>query len=295
MRREQVSKFFLVMTGLLPFMLSAQSPQQTKLTEAGNKTLIESGTVNLKTGADAKMDASLRTADTLLLLTLSGSGVGTATIDASDEVVFVLDNDSSVTVKSTGFQGIESKDFVNSYRHDYAISRDALETLSRHNLRRVRKYAMTEHKDIYLDEKSAGNLRGLCASFLEELYRLRPLMVSSAAPAFPGGKEVFLAFLKRNLKLQSAAVEGPKQALVQFRRRWQRKQHSDPAIRRRPVRCGIVADFKAHAQMEAGSGRRQGRTGGGGATGKFCSARRNCWGTVLRRVNSACLRIHHHL
>jgi TonB family protein len=216
MRREQVSKFFLVMTGLLPFMLSAQSPQQTKLTEAGNKTLIESGTVNLKTGADAKMDASLRTADTLLLLTLSGSGVGTATIDASDEVVFVLDNDSSVTVKSTGFQGIESKDFVNSYRHDYAISRDALETLSRHNLRRVRKYAMTEHKDIYLDEKSAGNLRGLCASFLEELYRLRPLMVSSAAPAFPGGKEVFLAFLKRNLKLQSAAVEGPKQALVQF-------------------------------------------------------------------------------
>lgn len=217
-RQQRVLKFFLRVTSLLPLAVAAQTAQLPKVEGTGAKTHIESNVVNLKTAADAKMDASLRATDSVLLLTLAGSGVGTATVDVNDEAIFILDNDSTVKAKSIGFQGIESKDFVNTYKHAYVVSREALETLSRHNLRRVRKYAMTEYKDIYLDEPSAGNLRTLCASFLQALNKLRPPKpkMPSAMPAFPGGKDVFLAFLNRNLKLQSSSGESRKVASVQF-------------------------------------------------------------------------------
>lgn len=217
-RQPQFLKFLLSIIGLLPLALAAQIAQQAKADLTVNKVHLESYTVNLKTAADVRLDASLHAADTGFLITLMGSGIGTGTVDAADEAIFVLDNDSTVKVKSIGFQGIESKNFVNSYKHDYAISQEVLETLSRHNLRRVRKYALTEYKDIYLDEPSSGNLKALCVYFLQELDKVHLLKPKrpSAMPAFPGGKEVFLSFLNRNLKLPSLFAESRRDASVQF-------------------------------------------------------------------------------
>ncbi|HEU4903500.1 MAG TPA: energy transducer TonB [Flavisolibacter sp.] len=161
---------------------------------------METVPVNLKTAADVKMNVALAANGSTFFLTLMGSGKGTNTVDINNETVFVLDDDSTVTVKSVGVQGFESRNFVNTYKHDYTITQNDLAILSRHNLRRVRKYSMAEFADIVPDEKAAANLKALSAFFWQELKKANLLKLAQSEPAFPGGKDVWLAFLNRNLK-----------------------------------------------------------------------------------------------
>lgn len=216
-RQKTFFRFFFFVAGMFPLGVRSQVAEQKKPDGSANDR-VETSSVNLKTSADAKLEASLRATDSTFLLTLAGSGVGTGTIDVNDEAVLVLDNDSAVHVKSIAFQGFESKDFINVYKHDYAISQKSLEALSRHNLRMVRKYTLSQFKDIYLDQQSTGNLRALSANFLQQLDRVHLLSPKpvSVMPAFPGGKDVFLSFLNRNLKVKPPFAEAQKEASVQF-------------------------------------------------------------------------------
>lgn len=209
------SVVFLIFA-LLPVLVKAQTTQHTESATA-NKAALQSDVVTLKASSDGKMDASMHATDTAFLLTLAGTGTGT--VDVNNEAVLWLDNDSTVVARSIAFQGFESKNFVNTYKHEYRISQEGLEMLSRHNVRRLRKYAMTDFKDITVDESNASNLKTLAASFLEQLDQAHLLKPKSkpVSPAFPGGNNVFLAFLNRNLKLQSPLPPGEKkEASVQF-------------------------------------------------------------------------------
>jgi hypothetical protein len=184
----------------LPLGAKLQELKRNGIDAVSNGTLLETLPVNLKTASDVKMDVSLAARGSSFFLILTGSGKGTNTVDINNETIFVLDDDSTVTVKSVGVQGFESRNFVNTYKHDYAITQNDLEVLSRHNLRRVRKYSMSEFADVVPDEKAVANLKTLSAFFWQELKKANLLKLAQSEPAFPGGKDVWLAFLNRNLK-----------------------------------------------------------------------------------------------
>lgn len=184
----------------LPLAAKLQELKRSGIDPVSNQVRLETVPVSLKTAPDVKMDVALAANGSSFLLTLTGSGKGTNTVDINNETVFVLDDDSTVTVKSVAVQGFESRNFVNTYKHDYAITQNDLEILSRHNLRRVRKYSMSEYADIVPDENAAANLKTLSAFFWQELKKANLLKLAQSAPAFPGGRDVWLAFLNRNLK-----------------------------------------------------------------------------------------------
>lgn len=184
----------------LPMGAKLQELKRNGIDSVPNRMVLETIPVNLKTAPGVRMDVALAANGSSFFLTLTGSGKGTNTVDINNEAVFVLDDDSTVTVKSVAVQGFESRNFVNTYKHDYAITQNDLEILSRHNLRRVRKYSMSEFADIVPDENAAANLKTLSAFFWQELKKANLLKLAQSAPAFPGGKDVWLAFINRNLK-----------------------------------------------------------------------------------------------
>ena len=195
---------------LLPFVAKVQELKRNTTDPASNKREMETFPVNLAAASGVRMDACLSASGNSFFLTLMGSGKGTNTIDIDNQTVLTLDNDSAVVVRSTAVQGFESKDFVNTYKHEYAITPQALQELSRHNLRRVRKYSMREFADIDVDEGSAANLKTLSAFFLQEIKKAGLLKETQSAAAFPGGKEVWLSFINRNLKTVPQLAAGTK-------------------------------------------------------------------------------------
>jgi TonB family protein len=205
-------KHLLFVFFFLPLTAAAQPLKQNGLDAQSNQKQIETHSVTIKTASDIRMEASLRAAGPSFILQLSGSGIGASMINMNDPVIFLLDNDNTITVKPVAIQGTESNNDINTYKHEYEISEEDLAYLSQHNLQGVRKYSIKGFDDIYPEEKNATNLKTLSAFFLQTLDKANLLKArkSSNAPAFPGGKEVLLSFLNRNLKVLPPLERGEK-------------------------------------------------------------------------------------
>jgi TonB family protein len=180
---------------------------------------MESFPVNLKSAPGIKMDVSLRSSGTSFFVELRGSGIGANTVDIDDQVIFLLENDSTVTVKSRTAQTYDYSKSTNTYKHEYWISLKDLEYLSKHNLQALRKYSSNKFDDIYLGEENADKVKALSALFINELKKSNVLQTKAPLipPGFPGGNEVLLNFLNRNLKPPPELQSGEKKlAVVQF-------------------------------------------------------------------------------
>lgn len=194
--KRLLSVFFL-----LPLALAAQELVRNELDAASHQKLLETGLVSLKSAADTKMDVSLRAAGPVYFLQLKGWGVGANTINTNDMAIFLLDNDSTVILQSATIQGVEEDNAQKTYKHEYTLRQQDLESLSRHKVQAVRKYSVLGFDDIEVDAARRENLKTLCSFFLQQLDNAHLLKAKPSAPAFPGGKDVWLSFLNRNLKL----------------------------------------------------------------------------------------------
>jgi TonB family protein len=211
-------KKILLLLCFVPLFGAAQVLKVSEAEKDGD-LLLETTPVNLKAAIGARMDASLSGDADALILTLSGTGAGTGTVDKGNEAVFLLENKQKITVRSVAVQGFENRGFVNTYKHAYSITPEDLEVLSRHNVQLIKKVMLTESHEIEPDAKNAANLKNLSLLFLRELEK-RQLLVAkpkSSAPAFPGGKETFLQFIKRNIKAGKPTDQPASlRAVVQF-------------------------------------------------------------------------------
>ena len=192
------TQFLLVLLTFFSFSVNAQKIKSSGYDAAKKHWVIESFPVPLKSSPQGRMDVLLRSYGDSISLQLTGSGIGANTVIAGDALIFLLDNDSTITVQSPSVQRSDR----NNYKHEYDMPADALESLSRHNLQALRKYSTEGYDDVYLDKQNTAKLKELSNTFLEEmnkaaLFKTKP---SSAQPGFPGGKDVMLRFLNRNLK-----------------------------------------------------------------------------------------------
>jgi TonB family protein len=214
---SRIMRQLLILLLLLPIAGEAQKLRQIDLDAGTGKQKLESFPVTIKTASDIRMDVSLSATDSAFFLQLAGTGVGASTVNIDDQVIFLLDNDSTVTIKSAALQDFENNPPVASYRHIYPISQEDLEYLSQHNIQGVRKYSVKGFDDIFPDDSNAANLKSLSAFFLQELDKAHLLKAKPVRPAFPGGMEVLLSFLNRNFKPAQPLPEGErKTAMIQF-------------------------------------------------------------------------------
>lgn len=184
---------------LLPLWTTAQESRPAA--SVSNGKIIETPTAPLQTGADNGIDAAYHAEGTAFFLRLTGTGTLAHTINTDDPLIFLLQNDSTVTLKSTAVQGFDDIDSERSFKHEYRVKQQDLEMLNRSPVKALRKYSVIGFDDLYLNENAAANLRLLTGNFLQMLDREGMLKkVVFTEPSFPGGREVLLSFLNKNLK-----------------------------------------------------------------------------------------------
>ncbi|MFN2437709.1 MAG: hypothetical protein ABR503_00820 [Chitinophagaceae bacterium] len=141
---------------------------------------IETAPSVLKNEPGVGLSVTLKAVGPNYFVLLAGHGTGAGTISAEDQVIFLLDNDSTVTIQSTGIQSYEIIKDQNTYKHQYKISLAGLEALSKHTLRSVRKYDFKGYADIDILAKNQGELKALSTVFLKELQKEKPAYAQTA-------------------------------------------------------------------------------------------------------------------
>lgn len=221
----EATQYAIIKNGIIAMflLLSVNSwSQKLKVNEfdkSANKWRMETFPVSLKSVDNTKMEIVIKSSDTSLLVELMGSGIGTNTLDANSELVFSLENDSTVIAISPSIQSIEYGELLPTYKHQYVLSFDKLQALSRNNLKSVRKYSVGGFDDIAIEKKNAVKLKDLSSFYVAEMKKgkLIPEKAISMPAGFPGGEDVLVSFLNRNLKPALDIKLGEKKmGVVQF-------------------------------------------------------------------------------
>ncbi len=171
---------------------------------------------------------------------MSGSGAGTNIVNVGDKLTFYLENDSTLTLQSPKLQTYDVEEITSTYDHTYNLSHEALVRLSKNNLKRVRKYHADGYDDVGISNQNGRQVKNFSSFFLEEmkknnLFRLdtgfvakgqqqgtmneiiAPQVVRNRAAAFPGGEDVWMDFLNKNLKPPAELKSNEKKiVMVQF-------------------------------------------------------------------------------
>jgi len=190
--KKLISIFFL-----FPFFLSAQQIKRKVYDQALKATVIETSEAVLKEDKDANLRVSLKSLGNNFFLTLQGRGLGASTIQQNDPAIFLLDNDQTVTAKSTSVQTYDGDQSKSSYEHEYSISLNSLKLLSQYNLKAVRKYGIKGSVDIDIPENHQFDLRKTSLLFLSELVAAQVLTSEDAS--YTSVKDVNLDELSKHI------------------------------------------------------------------------------------------------
>ena len=178
--------------------------------------------LNLVSTAKTKTNFSLGAVGPSVFIRLAGTGAGTNIVNVGDKLIFYLDNDSTVTVQSSKLQTYDVEEITSSYNHFYNLATNDLVRLSNHNLKKLRKYHADGYDDINITNQNGRKVKSYSAFFVGELKKnnlfqtekeniagkqqqdsmdatTAPQVVQNRAAAFPGGEEVWINFLNKNL------------------------------------------------------------------------------------------------
>lgn len=206
-----------------------------------NQQRIELAPLKIVSTSKTKMNFSIGTVGSSAFIRLSGSGTGANIVNIGDKLVLHLENDSTLTLQSPKLQTYDVEEITSTYDHTYNLSMDALARLSKNNLRRLRKYHTDGYDDIAISNQNGRQVKNFSAFFIEELKKnnlfrpdsalvakednpypvdtmTAPQVVQNRAAAFPGGENVWMDFLNKNLKAPAELKSNEtKSVMVQFR------------------------------------------------------------------------------
>lgn len=165
----------ILFTALLfsPLFLSAQKLKGISYNKSKQK-VIETFALSVKESKSSVMTLKLKSVGPALFAFFSGYGLGVSNISDQDKVVLDLENDSSVSLKSTGRQTYLFGDKgLNSYKHQYFINRPSLEMLSQYKLKGIRKYAGDDYTYISVAPRFQERTKRLSKLFVKYLPKLK--------------------------------------------------------------------------------------------------------------------------
>jgi micrococcal nuclease len=162
-------KKFLLIILFIPSIAFCQKIKVNEIDKFIKQRRIETTSSVLKSGLNLGLSITLKAVGSNYFVVLNGHGAGAGTIGMEDQAIFLLDNDSTVTIQSTGIQSYEIIKDQNTYKHQYKISLPGLEALSKHNLKSLRKYDFKGYANFDILSKNQDELKNLSAIFLKEL------------------------------------------------------------------------------------------------------------------------------
>lgn len=171
---------------LLPIGTLAQKIRVNEYDKFIKQQRVESHPLPIANAADIKLSVCFSAVGSNFYVQLIGAGVGAHRINADDPVIFLMDNDSTITLKPKGHQGFDIGTTTSTYRHHYVLTYSDLQKLSQYNLAALRKYHSEEYDDVTVPKEVSQKFRTLCALFIVELLNSNLLhLVEAQAAAAP--------------------------------------------------------------------------------------------------------------
>jgi hypothetical protein len=162
-------KHALLLTMLLPLFGYAQKLKVNEIDKFTKQKRLETSNATLKAKLTEGIGVSFRCVDSSIYVLLSGYGPGTGVIGEDDKAIFLLDDETTVTVYSTGLQSYTINKYQNVYNHQYKIALSDLQTLSKKNLKSIRKYTSKGYADIYIPEKNNDEVKKIAALIIDNI------------------------------------------------------------------------------------------------------------------------------
>lgn len=172
---------------LLPIITLAQKIRINEYDKFIKQQRVESHPLSITNSPDTKLSVCFSAEGSNLYVQLIGAGTGAHRIDPEDAVIFLMDNDSTITVKSRGPQGFDIGATASTYKHHYILTYADLKKLSQNNLAALRKYHSLEYDDVSVPKEVSAKFKTLCALFIVELVNsnLLHLVEAKDAPKAP--------------------------------------------------------------------------------------------------------------
>lgn len=164
-------KFILCLLSFVPFILCAQKIKVKGYDKFIRQQLIQTEALPVIRSDKANVSLAFTALSSQLYMQMSGSEMGTATIDAGDLVILTLSNGSDITLKSTGLQSFYANVNGSSYQHSYSLELSDIAALSRYEVVALRKYMFGDFIDFKIPAASAAKFKSLSSLFLKELAK----------------------------------------------------------------------------------------------------------------------------
>lgn len=166
---------FLLSIILSPTLFNGQSFIQNEVDKFTKQKRLKTSEERLYAKGSKSLHVYLRSVDSIYFITVTGIGPGADVIGESDEMIFLLSNDETVTVYPTGVQSYTVGQYTNSFKHQYYITRHDIEQLSRHKLKSIRKYGSGHYNDLEIPEKNSDVVMKLCELMIKEIESNDPV------------------------------------------------------------------------------------------------------------------------
>lgn len=183
-------KQIILLLWLVPNLAAAQKVKVNEYDKFIKQRHIEFEPLTVYNANKAKVSLSLKCLGSTYFLTISGFGWGVSTISYENQAILLLDNDSTIVVKSTGTQMYDVNSVGSTYKHQYTISLNDIEALTRHALVGIRKYNIQDFSDLDVPATLGANVKKLGAMFINELYKGKVLLALQNINANDIGKHI---------------------------------------------------------------------------------------------------------
>lgn len=130
---------------------------------------VETNEVRLKFGLSTRLLFKLRSSGDACYAIFSGYGEGAAVIGNKDQLILLLDNDSTVILTSTGLQSYTVNQSTNSYTHQYSADKEDIVLLSEHKVKSIRKYTVKGYIETDIPNKNQDKIKETAKVFLDAL------------------------------------------------------------------------------------------------------------------------------
>jgi TonB family protein len=169
---------------ILPLLTLAQKIKVNEYDKFVKQQRVVSDPIDICSTPKMKLSVCLSAIGSNLYIQLIGAGAGAYRIEPEDQVIFLMDNDSTITVKSKGYQGYELGTTTSStYKHHYILTYSDLQKLSKNNLAALRKYHSDEYDDVNVPKETSNKFKLLCSLFIVELLNSNMLhLVETKVP-----------------------------------------------------------------------------------------------------------------
>jgi TonB family protein len=176
-------KAILSVLFVLPLLALAQKIKVNEYDKFIKQQRVESEPIPLSTSPNMKLSLCLSAIGPRLYVQIIGAGKDAHRVDQEDQIIFLMDNDSTVAIKSKGYQGYDIGTTISTFKHSYVLTYSDLKKLSQNNLAALRKYHFEDYDDVDVSKEVSEKFKILCALFIVELLNTDLLhLVEAKAP-----------------------------------------------------------------------------------------------------------------